>query len=75
VASKAQIYALVDALVAPRRRGRAPKAVLVASSDLAELLGLCDRIAVMCRGAWARRARRRSWTNTPHDGRTARDAA
>ena len=28
----------------------AAKAVLVASSDLAELLGLCDRIAVMCRG-------------------------
>jgi ribose transport system ATP-binding protein len=53
VASKAQIYALVDGLVAPvpRPEGtRAAKAVLVASSDLAELLGLCDRIAVMCRG-------------------------
>ena len=53
VASKAQIYALVDGLVAPaaaKDGGRAPKAVLVVSSDLAELLGLCDRIAVMCRG-------------------------
>jgi ribose transport system ATP-binding protein len=56
VPSKAQIYALVDALVAPPPgpaggAPRAPRAVLVASSDLAELLGLCDRIAVMCRGA------------------------
>jgi ribose transport system ATP-binding protein len=51
VGSKAQIYALVDTLVAPPAgESRAAKAVLVASSDLAELLFLCDRIAVMCRG-------------------------
>jgi len=49
VGSKAQVYALVDALVAPAQ-GAAARAVLVASSELAELLGLCDRIAVMCRG-------------------------
>jgi ribose transport system ATP-binding protein len=43
----------VDALVAPAatgREARPPKAVLVASSDFPELLGMCDRIAVMCRG-------------------------
>jgi ribose transport system ATP-binding protein len=52
VASKAQIYDLIDALVsggvdqAQRRR----KAVIMVSSYLPELLGVCDRIAVMCRG-------------------------
>ena len=48
VGSKAQIYALLDALVAdgsPR-----PRAVLLVSSYLPELLGLCDRIAVMRKG-------------------------
>ncbi len=75
VGSKAQIYALIDALVAdrlPRRSseddarakaglsaggtevlrgdGGRPKAVLIVSSYLPELLGLCDRIAVMRRG-------------------------
>jgi ribose transport system ATP-binding protein len=48
VGSKAQIYALLDGLVAdtsPR-----PRAILLVSSYLPELLGLCDRIAVMRRG-------------------------
>ncbi len=44
VASKAQIYGLIDGLAA---RG---KALLVVSSQLPELLGTCDRIAVMRRG-------------------------
>ena len=47
VASKAQIYALLDELVCgPGDR----KAVLLVSSYLPELLGVCDRIAVMSRG-------------------------
>ena len=50
VGSKAQIYALIDALVGADARRPAPKAVLMVSSYLPELLGLCDRIAVMCRG-------------------------
>jgi ribose transport system ATP-binding protein len=45
VESKAQIYGLIDAQAA------AGKAVLVVSSYLPELLGLCDRIQVMRRGA------------------------
>ena len=44
VASKAQIYQLIDELAL---RGCA---VLMVSSYLPELLGVCDRIAVMCRG-------------------------
>ena len=44
VASKAQVYELIDAMAA---RG---KSVLVVSSQLPELLGICDRIAVMRRG-------------------------
>jgi ribose transport system ATP-binding protein len=49
VGSKAQIYGLIDALVADAP-GRKPRAVLMVSSYLPELLGLCDRIAVMQRG-------------------------
>ncbi|MFI5380280.1 MAG: sugar ABC transporter ATP-binding protein [Tepidisphaerales bacterium] len=45
VGSKAQIYKIVDELAC------AGKAVLVVSSYLPELMGICDRIAVMCRGA------------------------
>jgi ribose transport system ATP-binding protein len=44
IGSKAQIYGLIDALA------RAGKAVLMVSSYLPELLGVCDRIAVMHRG-------------------------
>ncbi|MEW6754473.1 MAG: substrate-binding domain-containing protein [Candidatus Latescibacterota bacterium] len=44
VGSKAQIYALIDALACQG------KAVLLVSSYLPELLGVADRIAVMCRG-------------------------
>jgi len=49
VGSKAQIYRLIDALVADASAGT-PRAVLMVSSYLPELLGLCDRIAVMKRG-------------------------
>jgi ribose transport system ATP-binding protein len=44
VASKAEIYRVIDQLAA------AGKAVLMVSSYLPELLGICDRIAVMHRG-------------------------
>jgi ribose transport system ATP-binding protein len=54
VASKAQLYAIIDALVSSAQaEGRAPRAVLLVSSHLPELLGLCDRIAVMRRGRLA----------------------
>jgi ribose transport system ATP-binding protein len=49
VSSKAQIYALIDGLVGTSARP-APKAVLLVSSYLPELLGVCDRVAVMFRG-------------------------
>jgi ribose transport system ATP-binding protein len=49
VGSKAQIYRLVDGLVS-RDHASAAKGVLMVSSYLPELLGLCDRIAVMRRG-------------------------
>jgi len=44
VGSKAQIYRLIDQLAG------GGKAILMVSSYLPELLGVCDRIAVMCRG-------------------------
>lgn len=49
VGSKAQIYRLIDALVSDAP-GHKSRAVLMVSSYLPELLGLCDRIAVMQRG-------------------------
>ncbi len=51
VGSKAQIYELIDQLaLGDEARGIPAKAVLIISSYLPELLGTCDRIAVMCRG-------------------------
>ncbi|MGC8552919.1 MAG: sugar ABC transporter ATP-binding protein [Phycisphaerae bacterium] len=44
VGSKAEIYKLIDELA------KMGKAVIVVSSYLPELMGICDRIAVMCRG-------------------------
>jgi ribose transport system ATP-binding protein len=44
VGSKAQIYKIIDELACQG------KAVLIVSSYLPELMGVCDRIAVMCRG-------------------------
>jgi ribose transport system ATP-binding protein len=51
VAAKAMIYGLIDALASGSpAQGREPKAVLMVSSYLPELTGVCDRVAVMCRG-------------------------
>lgn len=49
VGSKAQIYELMDGLASGADR-RPPRAILMVSSYLPELLGICDRIAVMSRG-------------------------
>ncbi len=51
VAAKVMIYKLIDELaVGCQAEGRMPKAVLMVSSYLPELMGVCDRVAVMCRG-------------------------
>ena len=46
VGAKREIHAQLDELV----RGPPARAILFASSDLDELLHVCDRIAVMVRG-------------------------
>jgi ribose transport system ATP-binding protein len=51
IGAKAQIYQLLNELaLGDPAEGRKPCAVLVVSSYLPELLGVCDRIAVMNRG-------------------------
>jgi len=51
VGSKAEIYRLINNLASgDPAAGRLPRAILMVSSYLPELLGICDRIAVMCRG-------------------------
>jgi ribose transport system ATP-binding protein len=56
VASKMQIYALIERLAADG------KAILLVSSYLPELLGVCDRIAVMCRGQLSEARPTEEWT-------------
>jgi ribose transport system ATP-binding protein len=65
VASKAQIYALIDSLVSPSATSgveKRAKAILMVSSYLPELLGLCDRIAVMRRGTLGPARPASEWT-------------
>ncbi|NIR47916.1 sugar ABC transporter ATP-binding protein [candidate division KSB1 bacterium] len=51
VAAKAKIYEVIDAFASGSAgEGRAPGAVLVISSYLPELIGICNTIAVMFRG-------------------------
>ncbi|MCE5279036.1 MAG: sugar ABC transporter ATP-binding protein [Planctomycetaceae bacterium] len=54
VGSKAAIYELIDRLACGTAQGTGntakPKAILIVSSYLPELMGVCDRVAVMCRG-------------------------
>ena len=58
VGSKAQIYGLVSDLAA------AGKAVIIVSSYLPELLGLCDTVGVMCRGELVAVRPRAQWTES-----------
>jgi ribose transport system ATP-binding protein len=58
VGSKAQIYELIGQLAASGR------AVIVVSSYLPELLGLCDTIGVMCRGELAAVRARAEWNES-----------
>ena len=51
VAAKALVYKLINELASGSPAdGQQPKAVLMVSSYLPELMGVCDRVAVMCRG-------------------------
>lgn len=47
VAAKAAIYKIIDELACDAAK---PKAIIVVSSYLPELMGICDNIAVMCKG-------------------------
>jgi len=58
VGSKAQIYEIIGTLAA------AGKAVVIISSYLPELLGLCDTIGVMCRGELCAVRPRPEWSET-----------
>jgi ribose transport system ATP-binding protein len=62
VASKAEIYRAIDRLaLGEPPDGRRPRAILMVSSYLPELLGVCDRIAVMHRGVLGPARRAAEW--------------
>jgi ribose transport system ATP-binding protein len=61
VGSKAQIYELMDSLASGTGR-RQPRAILMVSSYLPELLGVCDRVAVMRRGRLGAPRPAAAWT-------------
>ena len=64
IGSKAEIYEIIA------QQAAAGCAVLVVSSYLPELFGLCDRIAVMCRGRLSEaRPIERVDTGVRHGGR------
>jgi ribose transport system ATP-binding protein len=56
VGAKTEIYALIDRLAAEG------KAIVVVSDDLPELLGVCDRVAVMVRGVLGAARPVEEWT-------------
>ena len=63
VGAKARIYELIDALASGSEdENRPPKAVLVISSYLPELLGICDRIGVVSRGKLVGMQTTEQWT-------------
>jgi ribose transport system ATP-binding protein len=57
VGSKAQIYTVI------RRLAAEGKAILLVSSYIPELLGICDRVAVMCRGRLGAAKPASEWTS------------
>jgi ribose transport system ATP-binding protein len=63
VASKSQIYELMDRLATgDPATSQKPKAIVMVSSYFQELLGVCDRIAVMCRGTLGTARPASDWT-------------
>ena len=56
IGSKSEVYDIIA------RRAAAGCAVLVVSSYLPELFGICDRLAVMCRGRLSKARRIDAWT-------------
>ena len=63
VASKSQVYELIDRLASgDRNTGTPGRGILLVSSYLPELLGICDRIAVMHRGRLGPARPTHEWT-------------